>query len=140
MTYLTVCTFTNCHGGNEFSYMAFSPEDVERTRAHFRKDVYYLIGYQESHPTDKITLHGYLEDIIESTCDAPDPITENAIHCVVRSNRTIDTGYSFLRINDDYSSEISGRVQSIPHFYVQANLNFAAEDSDSDSDSDSSDD
>jgi hypothetical protein len=135
MTYLIVCTFTNCHGGNEFSYRAFSPQEVERTRANFRKDVFYQIGYQEN--TDKMTLHGYLEEIIESTCAAPDPHTENAIHCVVRSNRTIDTSYSFLRINDDYSTEITGHVLPIPHFYVQSNLNFDADDSESDSDSDS---
>lgn len=79
-----------------------------------------------------MTLHGYLEDITESTCDAPDPITENAIHCVVRSDRTIDTSYAFLRINDDYSTEITGHVQSVPHFYVQPNLNFDVDDSDSD--------
>ena len=132
MTFLIVCTFTNCHGGNEFSYRAFSPEDPARPIANVRKDIFYQIGYQEN--TDKMTLHGYLEDITESTCEAPDPITENAIHCVVRSDRTIDTSYAFLRINDDYSSEITGHVQSIPHFYVQPNLNFEVEDSDSDSD------
>lgn len=132
MTFLIVCTFTNCHGGNEFSYRAFSPEDPTRPTANVRKDIFYQIGYQEN--TDKMTIHGYLEDITESTCDAPDPITENAIHCVVRSDRTIDTSYAFLRINDDYSTEITGHVQSIPHFYVQPNLNFDVETEDSDSD------
>lgn len=132
MTFLIVCTFTNCHGGNEFSYRAFSPEDPTRSTVNVRKDIFYQIGYQEN--TDKMTLHGYLEDITESTCDAPDPITENAIHCVVRSDRTIDTSYAFLRINDDYSTEITGHVQSIPHFYVQPNLNFDVETEDSDSD------
>lgn len=139
MTFLLVCTFTNCHGGNEFSYVAFSPEDPQRSPANFKKDVFYQIGYQDSFPQDKNTLHGYLEDVIEGTCDAPDPNTENAIHCIVQSDRTIDRSYSFFRINNDYATGMSGRVQSIPHFYVQSNLNLdaAAEESDSDSDSDS---
>lgn len=136
MPYLIVCTFTNENGGNEFDYVAFSSEDPERSDANIKRDVFFQIGYQESFPQDRNTLHGYLADIIETSCDIPLLDRGNAIKCAIRSDRQINQSYSFLRVNDDYDSYPDGsHVRSIQHFYVQPNLNFSTQEADSDSDS-----
>ena len=136
MPYLIVCTFTNENGGNEFDYVAFSSEDPDRSTANIKQDVFFQIGYQESFPQDRNTLHGYLADIIETSCDIPLLDRGDAIKCAIRSDRQINQSYSFLGVNDDYSSQPEGgHVRSIQHFYVQPNLNLEPVDSDSDSDS-----
>jgi len=141
MPYLLACAFTDVNGGNQYSYYAFSSEDPNRSNFKIRKDVYYQIGFQESHISNKNTLYGYLVDIVESSCGTPSN-AEDTVKCVIGSNRQINQSYSFLRINEEYSSYPSdGTVRPIPHFFVQPNLNFDTEgDSSSDSDSDSSDD
>lgn len=136
MPYLIVCTFTNENGGNEYEYAAFSSEDTNRSDADIKRDVFFQIGYQESFPQDRNTLHGYLADIIETSCDIPLLDRGDAIKCAIRSDRQINQSYSFLGINDDYSSQSEGgHVRPIQHFYVQPNLNFSTQGADSDSDS-----
>ncbi len=138
MPYLAVCIFRESVNSHHYHYIAFSPEDTTRRRSMARRDIMHQIGFQLSHPTDKNTLEGYLEEYIERDPALPLADRQDAIRCVVRADHTINTSYEAVSVNGEYAlSEGVGHWQTIPHFYVQANLGLEA-DSDSDS-TDSSD-
>ena len=139
MPYLAVCMIRDPDNHNRFFYKAFSPEDETRPRALVRRDIFYHIGFQESHPVDKNTLEGYLEEYVEREPSLALADRGDAIRCVIRPDYTINTSYEAVSVNGDYQlSSEQGRWQTIEHIYVQANLNFE-EDSDGDStDSDDS--
>jgi len=126
---------------NRCFYQAFSPEDEDRPRYLARRDIMYHIGFQESHPSDKNTLIGNLENFIERASSLPQENRGDAIRCIIRNDYTLNDSYDAVSINGEYQvSSDNGHWQTIPHVYVQANLNFEADsDSDSTSSSDSDD-
>jgi len=138
MPYLAVCIFRESENSHHYHYIAFSPEEASRSRDLIRRDIFYQIGFQLSHPTNKNTLEGYLEEYIERDPSLPLADRRDAIRCLVKADHTLNTSYEAVSINGTYTvSSDEGQWQTIPHFYVQPNLNFEA-DSDSDGDSDDS--
>ena len=141
MAYIAVLTFTD--PSNCFSYLAYSSTDANRSISRIRKDIFWQIGYQESHPEDKNTIHGQLEQI--KSFDAALPLEErgDVVRCVIKPDNSLHTGYQPIGINQDYQITISdGYARPIQHLYIQPNLladsadDLVSIDSESDSDSD----
>jgi len=142
--YAIVLTFVDASGGAQYTYQIYSSEQENRPIRRLRRDILYHIGYQESHPEDRNTLEGYLDEINNMECNVPLALRDHAMRCVIRHNLLFHGGYEPIEINDEYEDTVTdGNVIIIPHFYIQPNLAldavFAAEDAaaeDSDSDSD----
>jgi hypothetical protein len=143
MVYMLVLTFTD--PSNCFSYLAYSSTEAGRTSSRVRKDIFWQIGYQESHPEDKNTIHGQLEQY--KSFDAAIPLEErgDVVRCVIKPTNYLHTGYQPIGINQIHNIPVSdGHARPVQHLYIQPNpmLDSADDvesvtlDSDSDSDSD----
>jgi len=143
--YIGIAVFTDCSGGNNYRYIAFSSTEMDRPINRIKRDIYYKIGYQASYPNDRNTFHGYFNYLLERISALPLNDREDGIKCVIRPNHTINTDYDLLSVNQSYSTQISpnqGQTTIIPHMYVQPNLNldntFVQEDAIEEAENDSS--
>jgi hypothetical protein len=142
MPYLLFCAFTETSSSHIFTFKAYSSTDPDRSADKVRRDVFFQLGYQESYPNDKHTIHGYLDYFVGANSVLPLEFRGDVIKCVIRSDNTVNMDYPPHHINGEYEDGIAqghGEARPIEHIFVQPNQVMDALDID-DSDSDSSDD
>ena len=125
MPYLLVCAFRDSSSSTHYTFQAYSSSEYDRSVEQVKRDVFFQIGYQESFPNDKNTVHGYMDYFIGDICTLPLDVRGDVIKCVIKSDHTINMDYQPLGINDDYENGVTqgqGVSRLIRHFYVQPNL------------------
>ena len=146
MPYLLFCAFTESSSSYIFTFKAYSSTDPDRSPDKVRRDVFFQLGYQESYPNDKNTIHGYLDYFVGADSVLPLDMRGDVIKCVIRSDHTVNMDYPPNHINGDYEDGIAeghGYARPVEHIFVQPNqvLDEAMAEADAEaSDSDSSDD
>jgi hypothetical protein len=142
MPYLLFCAFTESSSSYVFTFKAYSSTDPNRSADRVKRDVFFQLGYQESYPQDKHTIHGYLDYFVGADSVLPLEFRGDVIKCVIRSDHTVNMDYPPHHINGEYEDGIGeghGEARPIEHIFVQPNQVMDALYVD-DSDSDSSDD
>jgi hypothetical protein len=142
MPYLLFCAFTESSSSNIYTFKAYSSTDPDRTADKVKRDVFFQLGYQESYPNDKNTIHGHLDYFVGANSVLPLDMRGDVIKCVIRSDHIVNMDYPPHHINGEYEDGIAqghGEARPIEHIFVQPNQ-VLDEAMASASDSDSSDD
>jgi len=136
MPYILILSFTDNEG--TLTWHAFSSTDEARTLFRLRKDTFYELGYQESHPSDKNTSHGLLTQYFEKDCDISLDYRSDGIQLVIAPDNTLNGDFGFLTATESYNQVVpeGHTVTVIPHTFVDPNPFFTEMHPDSDSDSD----
>ena len=143
MPYLLFCAFTETSSSNIFTFKAYSSTDPDRSADKVRRDVFFQLGYQESYPNDKHTIHGHLDYFVGADSILPLEMRGDVIKCVIRSDNIVNMDYPPNHINGDYEDEIPqghGQARPVEHIFVQPNVVLDEAMDSEDTDSDSSDD
>ena len=136
MPYIIILSFADEEG--TVSWRAFSSTDEDRAAFRLRKDTFYEIGYQESHPENKNTTYGLLTRFYQKDCDITLEHRYDGIQLVLTPDGTINDEFGFLTATESYAQGLpDGHAATIvPHTFINPNPFYTAMDSDSDSDSD----
>jgi len=132
---ILLATFTNEEGVT--TWRAFSSTDEHRTSFHLNKETLYFIGYQESHPGDRITYFGLIGNYYIRQCDITLEYRAMGIRLILTPDNELNGEFPFLTATENYNQVIpeGHTIAVIPHTFIDPNPFYTAM-SDSDSDSD----
>jgi hypothetical protein len=135
MPYLLLASFTNDEGN--VLWRAFTSTDENRSDWRLRRDTFYEIGYQESHPSDKYTVFGILGNYYILSCDIPSEHRSEGIQFVATPDNGLNDEFALLTSIESYAQSIpeGNTIIVAGHTFVDPNPIYTAL-SDSDTDSD----